>query len=113
MGRKAHEWRRVCTLAADFHVSDHGKVKLVDPPGYRLRYFNAFGHPAFNLCGRTYFIADLVARAYLNSSSGFIEFDDGDKENVHPDNLVIVHDDKPTKLHLPDNLPQSRVVVFH
>jgi hypothetical protein len=111
MGRKAHEWRRVCTLAADFSVSEFGKVKIVDPPDHRLRYCEASGHPAFTLCGRTYFIADLVARAFLESSRGFIEFADGDKTNVRPGNLVIVDDDKPPQ-YLPDNMPKSSVVVY-
>lgn len=115
MPRKAHKWRRACTMEADFHVSEAGKVKLIDPPGRRLRYFDASGHPAFTLAGKAYFVADLVAQAHLGSRKGFIDFDDGDKRNVRADNLIITAEETPTSvpLMMPDPMPESRVTVFH
>jgi hypothetical protein len=115
MPRKAHEWRRVCTVPADFRVSEAGKVKLVDPPNHRLRYFEVCGHLAFTLLGRAYFVADLVARAYLGSHKGLIDFADGDTHNVRPDNLLITAEETATTLALmrPDPLPKTRVTTFH
>jgi hypothetical protein len=92
MPRRPIEWKRVCTLAADFHVGDNGKVKLIDPPNRRLTHSEASGHPVLILGDNEYFVADLVARAHLNRRSGWIFFRDGDRKNCRAQNILVLSD---------------------
>jgi hypothetical protein len=89
MARPSTVTKRTCFTEADFHVGDNGSVKLVDPPDRRLQHDKCNGHPVVTFDGYTYFVADLVARAHLNSKHGFITFKDGDPENCTPGNLII------------------------
>ncbi|MDT5367164.1 MAG: hypothetical protein QOC62_1595 [Mycobacterium sp.] len=92
MPRRPTAWKTVCTLAADFHVGDNGKVKLIDPPNRRLTHSDACGHPTITLGDNEYFVADLVARAHLNSSRGRIFFRDGDRQNCRVQNILVIND---------------------
>ena len=89
-------------LQADFQVSDHGKVKLADNPlKFRLRPYTApSGHKAFKLCGRAYYVAELVANVHRPDLAGFLVLDyaDGDPNNCRADNLVGADRETPTSL---------------
>jgi hypothetical protein len=86
-------WKRACLYGADFHVADDGSIKLIKPTDRRLTRGIKNGHPWVKLAGEIYFVADLVARAHLNSKTGLIYFIDGDRGNVRPENLLVVDDD--------------------
>ncbi|AGB23012.1 hypothetical protein Mycsm_02679 [Mycobacterium sp. JS623] len=92
MARPSTIIKRTCFVEADFHVGDNGSVKLVDPPNRRLTPGNVCGNPTVSFAGRTYFVADLVARAHLASKYGMILFRDGDPENCKPGNIVVIED---------------------
>jgi hypothetical protein len=92
MARPSTIIKRTCFVEADFHVGDNGSVKLIDPPDRRLTSGNVCGNPVVSFAGRTYFVADLVARAHLNSKHGIILFRDGNPENCKPGNIVVIDD---------------------
>jgi hypothetical protein len=93
MPRRPTAWKRVCTLAADVHVGDNGKVRLIDPPNRRLTHSEACGHPTITLGDNEYFVADLVARAHLNRPRGWIFFRDGDRQNCRAQNILVINDE--------------------
>jgi hypothetical protein len=101
--------KRVVCVGAEFLVSSDGTVKLIDPPDRRLIRTLWNGHPVVSFAGQNYFVAELVARAFLDSKVGMILFSDGDSENVAADNLIIdmsdVEFDRWQALMRPDHLP--------
>jgi hypothetical protein len=92
-GMAKPNWKRACLYGADFHVADDGSIKLIKPTDRRLTRGVKNGHPWVKVAGEIYFVADLVARAHLDSKTGLIYFIDGDRGNVRSENLLIVDSD--------------------
>lgn len=89
------EWVDFSFMGARYAVSNKGRVKSYNwkntgTTGLLILQINPFGYYTIHIKGKTVFVHNLVANAFIGTKNGYVNHKDGNKLNNYPSNLEYI-----------------------